>query len=276
MKSTGASYVNEFQRLDNMTGYQDISPSNGCRAPWCHDMETHSVLLALCEGKPLAPVEPCPHPHSKGQCGALICSLMLAWTSSWANTRDAMTFIWRHCNGLTGFDVTVLAKTLIQVSVSCPSLLSTYRKKIIACYSGASFMKSWAKSETVKHKAYFYFMNEWIHDSFVATPEAGWNLLPFLKLGSTLTHLPLDKMAAILQMIFLNTFSWMTDIVFWLEFQLSLFPGVQLIIFQYWLRQWLGAVQVISNYLNQWWHNSFRWVKACPHAQGCRFCPRAC
>ena len=38
-----------------------------------------------------------------------------------------------------------------------------------------------------------------------------------------------------------------------LIFHWNLFPGVQLTIFQHWFRQWLGAVQATSHYLNQWW-----------------------
>ena len=47
---------------------------------------------------------------------------------------------------------------------------------------------------------------------------------------------PLDKMAAILQMILSDAFSWMKMCEFQLTFYLSLFPRVQLTIFQYWLR----------------------------------------
>ena len=39
---------------------------------------------------------------------------------------------------------------------------------------------------------------------------------------------------------------------FWLKFHRSLFVGVQLTIFQYWLRQWLGTNQATSLCLNQW------------------------
>ena len=38
-----------------------------------------------------------------------------------------------------------------------------------------------------------------------------------------LTHLPLDKMAAISQTTFSNAFSWMKSFVFWLKFHWSLF-----------------------------------------------------
>ena len=37
------------------------------------------------------------------------------------------------------------------------------------------------------------------------------------------------------------------------KFHWSLFPRVQLTIFQHWFRLWLGAVQATSHYLNQWW-----------------------
>ena len=46
------------------------------------------------------------------------------------------------------------------------------------------------------------------------------------------THLPLDKMSAILQMIVSDAFSWMKSFVFWLKFHLSLFLRVQLTITQ--------------------------------------------
>ena len=49
----------------------------------------------------------------------------------------------------------------------------------------------------------------------------------------TLTHLPLDKMAAILQTTVSNTFSWMKKFDFWLKFHLSLFLWVQLTITQH-------------------------------------------
>ena len=55
------------------------------------------------------------------------------------------------------------------------------------------------------------------------------------------------------QMTFSNAFSWMKILKFQLECHWNLFPRVQLIIFQHWFRQWLGADQATSHYLNQWW-----------------------
>ena len=51
-----------------------------------------------------------------------------------------------------------------------------------------------------------------------------------------ITHLPLDKMAAFLQTIFSDTFSWMKSSIFWLKFHWSLFLRVQLTISQHWFR----------------------------------------
>ena len=53
---------------------------------------------------------------------------------------------------------------------------------------------------------------------------------------SLLTHLPLDKMAAISQTIFSDAFSWMKSFVFWLKFHWSVFLRVQLTITKHWFR----------------------------------------
>ena len=54
----------------------------------------------------------------------------------------------------------------------------------------------------------------------------------------------------IFKWIFLNENVW---IEFWLKFRWSLFLGVWLTLFQHWFRQWLGANQATSHYLNWWW-----------------------
>ena len=51
-----------------------------------------------------------------------------------------------------------------------------------------------------------------------------------------LTHVPMDKMAAISQEIFSDAFSGMKSSVFWLKFHWSLFRRVQLTISQHWFR----------------------------------------
>ena len=68
-----------------------------------------------------------------------------------------------------------------------------------------------------------------------------------------LTYWRRNTMAAILQMTFSNAFSWMKWYQLRLRFCWSLLPRFQLTIFQHWFRWWLGANQVTSHYLNQWW-----------------------
>ena len=46
--------------------------------------------------------------------------------------------------------------------------------------------------------------------------------------GDMVTHLLLDKMAAILQTLFSYAFSWMKSFIFWLKCHWSLFPRFQL------------------------------------------------
>ena len=76
-----------------------------------------------------------------------------------------------------------------------------------------------------------------------------WRVKPELKL----THWGRDKMAAVSQTTFSYAFSWMKMLEFRFRFHWSLFLRVQLTIFQHWFRQWLGAGQATSLYLNPWW-----------------------
>ena len=46
---------------------------------------------------------------------------------------------------------------------------------------------------------------------------------------------------------------WMEIYMFRLKFHWSLFPMVQLTTSEHWFSEWLGAGQVTSHYLNQWW-----------------------
>ena len=68
-----------------------------------------------------------------------------------------------------------------------------------------------------------------------------------------LTHGGRDKMAAMSQTTFSNEFSWMKTFEFRLRFGWNLFLRFELTTFQHLFRWWLGADQVTSHYLNQWW-----------------------
>ena len=89
----------------------------------------------------------------------------------------------------------------------------------------------------------------------VCTPYHIWihRSSPYISGCSVLTYWGRDKMAASLQTIFSNAFSWMKIYEFLLRFHWSLFLRVQLTIFHHWFRWWLGADQATSHYLNQWW-----------------------
>ena len=75
-----------------------------------------------------------------------------------------------------------------------------------------------------------------------------WNIAAFKEL----THWARDKMAAISQTTFSNALSWMKMFELRLRFNWSLFSRFELRIFQHCFRQWLGADQATSHYLNQW------------------------
>ena len=70
---------------------------------------------------------------------------------------------------------------------------------------------------------------------------------------TALTHWGRDNIAAILQTTFSNAFSWMKMYEPRFRFHWGLFLRFQLTIFQHWFRQWLGADQATSHYLDQCW-----------------------
>ena len=85
-----------------------------------------------------------------------------------------------------------------------------------------------------------------------------------------LTHWGRDEMLTISQTSFLSAFPWMINSVFWFKCHWSLFLSVQFTICRHWFRQWLGADQATSHYLQQCWSISLthicgtwgRWVQS--------------
>ena len=75
---------------------------------WRHQMETFSALLALCVGNHRSPLN---SPHKGQWLGALMFSLIYAWTNDWANNRDA-----GHLRRHRIHDVTVMLR---RVSLVC-------------------------------------------------------------------------------------------------------------------------------------------------------------
>ena len=95
----------------------NICLSGRCMSWWRHQMETFSALLALCEWNPPLPVD---SPHKDQWSGALMFSLIYAWTNGWANNREAgdlrrhrvhndvtvMTYwVFHLCLGYTKWDI---------------------------------------------------------------------------------------------------------------------------------------------------------------------------
>ena len=70
---------------------------------WRQQMETFSALMALCEETRTISHRWVDFPHKGQWCGALMFSLMSAWTKGWAKNRDAGDLI-RH---RAHYDVTV-------------------------------------------------------------------------------------------------------------------------------------------------------------------------
>ena len=68
---------------------------------WRHQMETFSALPVFCEGNPPSPMD---FPHKGQWHGALMCSLICAWTNGWVNNRDVGDLRRHRVN----YDVTVM------------------------------------------------------------------------------------------------------------------------------------------------------------------------
>ena len=110
---------------------------------------------------------------------------------------------------------------------------------------------------------------------------------PWYSQANVKTHLPLDKMAAILQTVFSDVFSWMKSFVFWIKFHWSLFLKVQLSINLHSIAiiwtdaeptHWsiyaalLGGDELITALFLHWWY--FHVVKRTPRKKCmmCLFC----
>ena len=97
---------------------------------------------------------------------------------------------------------------------------------------------SLTKTKQITQILCWYFMGynaaNYLHHACLHTLHKAWltyiimitadGLVPTrLRDTAHLTHLPLDKMAAISQTIFSDVFSWMKSLIFWLKFHWSLF-----------------------------------------------------
>ena len=147
-------------------------------------------------------------------CGTLMFSLLLAWTSRWTKRRVAgdLRRDYAHVTSLKLMGWKFTRLYLIQKRI-CVQI------------------------KHIEHQA----ISSYTH----------WRLQEFSVIYE-LTHWGRDKMDAISQTTFSKAFSSMKIYEFRLKLDLSLFLMVRLTIFHHWFRQWLGAGQATSHYLNHW------------------------
>ena len=95
------------------------------------------------------------------------------------------------------------------------------------------FRIGWLYLTTLRPEAvdYCYHGNKtrgpWVSCLKILATKQNWRDIVYaIHISIKLTHFPLDKMAAILQTVFADAFSWMKNFVFWLKFQWSLFLRV--------------------------------------------------
>ena len=132
-------------------------------------------------------------------------------------------------------DVCFTCATLNQVLSHIYVTSDTLKKKqwyTENCGDG-NFVASWHHGNSVCN-GYMYFVWEylkWVNFNrlFCSTSYGNTSHID-------LTHLPLDKMAAISQATFSNAFSWMKMYWLGLKFHWSLFPMIWLTTFEHWLR----------------------------------------
>ena len=168
-------------------------------------------------------------PHKGQWRGALMFSLICVWINGWVNNREAGD-LRRH---RTHYDVIVMLTWFtIIISVAWSTIAGVVVLIIIA--------------GTIETRIAFTLIYIW------EQKEKNNTTIKTMTYRG-LTNWGRDKMAAIFQSTVSNGFSWMKMYEFRLKFHWSLLPRIQLTIFQHWFRSWLGADQMTSYYLNQWW-----------------------
>ena len=153
---------------------------------------------------------PVDSPHKGQWCGTVMFSLICTWTNTWANNPDPSD-LRRLC---THYDITAMKFNTLYMNKQMPVVDNIFKhiffKKMISLQSTFHWLLSFSWVPlTISHNG--------------------------LSLNS-LTHLPLDKMAAILQTIYSDAFLWMKNFVLWLKSYWSVFLSVQLTINQHWFR----------------------------------------
>ena len=104
-----------------ITGDKYLTSKGNVCTRWCHQMETFSASLALCEGIP--PVTG-GSPHKGQWSGALMFSLICVWTNGWASNRDAGD-LGCHCahNGVTVLSALSVQRMIYALPLQLPDCI---------------------------------------------------------------------------------------------------------------------------------------------------------
>ena len=186
---------------------------------WRHQIETFSTLLALCEGNPPVIGEfPSQRPVMRSFGVYLIC----AWTNGWANDPDAGNLrrnLKRHCGRYSSrhdnspdMESDFWHRSMRFAHITFGNkvgVASAERPLIVVC----GFHKLGGIHPGLK-----------VLGAFIVPILK--NIYLQLRTRTLLTHLPLDKLAAISQTTFSNAFSWMKHFVFQIDFHWSWFLRV--------------------------------------------------
>ena len=101
-----------------------------------------------------------------------------------------------------------------------------------------------ASDTCVPHIQYWHWWSPGNERSLLAKNIPAWARINSLRPRQNGRQFPED----IFKCILVNENLWIP-----IKFHWSLFPRVQLTIFQHWFTQWLGTDHATSHYLNQWW-----------------------
>ena len=150
-----------------------------------------------------------------------------SWNPSWWKTRNHLIYIVHACScPVVQGARSSAAMVLTNLTWNIPFYTSDLTNISYSNWLGYFHCCCWRLSKSLPVKS----------TAFIGTIHAKpITLQPFWQ-HILLTHLPLDKMTAISQMIFSVAFLWMKSCVFWLKFHWSLFLRVQWTITQHWFR----------------------------------------
>ena len=213
---------------------------------WRHQMETFSALLAICAGNSPVPGEfPAQRPITRSFDVFFDLRLNKRFSKqSWGWWFETLSGpLWHHRNATS-----ILERIYhITVGLHCIYILTNpqMRWKInkknhpwcIAMYPQTYHSAHWWPSVVMMPTLSHWWQQRLLLWSTNQTHQRWHHINSYISVAArNLTHWGRDQIDAISQTTFSNAFSWMKMYEFRLRFHWSLFPRVQLTIFQLWFR----------------------------------------